>query len=73
MIDGVRSLVPILKKEITAQRIIRGIEQNKTFLRLPSIIYTLPVLKGLLPVPLFDLIVGRILGVYKTMQGFKAK
>ena len=73
MINGVKSLVPILKKEVTAQRIIHAIERNKTFLRLPTIIYTLPILKGILPVPMFDIIVGKILGVYGTMKGYKEK
>jgi all-trans-retinol dehydrogenase (NAD+) len=70
MIPGVKSLIPIIEKEEAAQKIIKGIEQNKIFIRFPKIVYILPFLKGVLPVHFFDFVMGRIFGVYKTMNTF---
>lgn len=73
MFEGVKSIIPIVKPEKAVRKIIRGIECNKTFVRMPWLIYTLPMVKGILPLGLFDLIVGKGLGVYKTMEHFKGR
>lgn len=74
MFNGVRSpIIPILKPLPVAQAIIQGIKKDKPFVRLPSIINFLPLVKGLLPLRLFDLVVGHWLGVYKSMEHFKGR
>lgn len=74
MFSGVTSpVIPILKPLPVAQAIIKGIKKNKPFVRLPSIINLLPLVKGLLPLRLFDLVVGKWLGVYKSMDQFKGR
>jgi len=73
MIPGVKSLIPIIDKEKAAQKIIWGIERNRTFVRFPEIVYILPFLKGILPIPWFDFLMGKIFGVYKTMNTFSGK
>lgn len=73
MFDGVKSIIPIQKPEPTARKIIRAIEKNKAFIRMPWLVYTLPLVKGLFPLGLFDWFVGRVLGVYKTMEHFKGR
>lgn len=73
MFDGVKSLIPIQKAEKATQKIIKGIERNRTFVRVPLIVYTLPLIKGLFPTRLFDWFVGNVLGVYKTMEHFKGR
>jgi all-trans-retinol dehydrogenase (NAD+) len=73
MIGGLKSLIPVVKKQVAAHKIVRGIENNKRFVRIQAIVYTLPFLKGILPVPWFDLIVGKGLGVYNTMDNFNGK
>lgn len=70
MIPGVKSLIPIIEKEEAAQKIIKGIERNKIYIRFPGIVYMLPFLKGVLPVHWFEFIMGKIFGVYKTMNTF---
>jgi short-subunit dehydrogenase len=73
MFDGVKSLIPIQNPEKATRKIIKGIERNRAFVRVPLIIYTLPLIKGLLPTIMFDWFVGKVLGVYKTMEHFKGR
>lgn len=75
MFDGVKTsvFIPINKPDTAAQKIIRAIEKDKLFVRMPSIVYILPFVKGILPTRAFDLIVGRFLKVYKTMDEFTGR
>ncbi len=75
MFDGVKSsiFVPINKPVPAVRKIIRGIEKNKLHVRMPLIVYTLQLFKGVLPTRVFDLIVGRFLKVYKTMDEFTGR
>lgn len=74
MFHGVTSpIIPILKPEATAAKIIRAIERNRILLRMPGLVYTLPLARGLLPTRVFDLVVGRYLGIYSSMGGFEGR
>ena len=74
MFDGVTSnVIPIVDPNIAAEKIIRGIEKDTLFVRMPGIVYTLPFIKGILPTRWFDLIVGKWMGVYKSMNDFKGR
>ena len=75
MFDGIKTspLLPILDPEAAAGKIIKGIENNRLFVRMPAIIYCLLFVKGILPVRWFDVMVGKWLGIYKTMNDFKGR
>jgi all-trans-retinol dehydrogenase (NAD+) len=75
MFDGVRTnfLFPTQKPEKAASKIIRGIRKNKVFVRMPFMVYSVPFFKGILPTKWFDLIVGKGLGVYESMNSFKGR
>lgn len=74
MFAGVRSpIVPILKPERVARKIIRGIEKDRIILRSPWIIYTLPFVKGILPKRMLDLLIGKGFGIYHSMDKFKGR
>lgn len=74
MFDGVKSnIIPIINPEVAAKKIINGIEKNKLVVRMPNIIYALLFIKGILPIRLFDKIVGKWLGIYKSMNQFKGR
>lgn len=75
MFDGVRTnfLIPRVKPESAAERIIRGIENNRIFVRMPFMVYAIPFVKGILPARWFDVLVGKGLGVYKTMSTFTGR
>ena len=71
MFEGVRSrFIPILKPAPAARKIIRAIERDRILLRMPRLIYALPLIKGLLPTRLFDIVVGRLMGIYASMNHF---
>ncbi|MCD4833615.1 MAG: SDR family oxidoreductase [Bacteroidales bacterium] len=72
MFDGVKSpIIPIVKPETAANKIIKAIKKNRIFIRMPWLVYTLFFIKGILPVRWFDFIIGKGFGVYKSMNEFK--
>jgi short-subunit dehydrogenase len=73
MFDGVRSLVPILKPEKVAHKVIRGIEHNRIFVSMPWSVHFVRFSQGLLPIWLFDWFVGGVMGIYKTMDHFTGR
>ncbi|QYX57275.1 SDR family oxidoreductase [Roseovarius sp. SCSIO 43702] len=74
MFDGVKSpVIPILKPAPVASRIVRAIERDRVFLRMPAIVNILPLVRGILPVRLFDIVVGRFFGIYESMTEFTGR
>jgi all-trans-retinol dehydrogenase (NAD+) len=74
MFDGVRSpIVPILKPEKVARKIIRGIEQNRLFVSMPWSVHFVRLSQGLLPFRAYDWFAGKVLGIYKTMEHFEGR
>ncbi|GHV35998.1 oxidoreductase [Bacteroidia bacterium] len=73
MFDGIKSRLPILKPEKVARKIIRAVEKNRRFLSMPFSYNFVRLCEGILPVRLFDIIIGKWLGVYKTMDEFKGR
>lgn len=74
MFAGVRSpVVPILKPEKVVRRIIRGIERNRMIISMPWTMHFVRFSQGIMPIRLFDWFVGRVLGVYKTMDHFTGR
>jgi short-subunit dehydrogenase len=71
MFDGVKSRIPILNPEKVATRIIKAIENNRIILSMPWSMHFVRFSQGALPISLFDWFVGKILGIYKTMDHFK--
>ncbi len=70
MFAGVRSRIPILKPEKAARKIISGIEKNRIYVSMPWTVHFVRFSQGILPIAVFDWFVGKILGVYKTMEHF---
>lgn len=74
MFEGVKSsIVPIVKPEVAVKKIIKGLEHNQRYVRMPGIIYWVPLFKGILPASLFDLVVGKWFGMYRSMDDFKGR
>jgi all-trans-retinol dehydrogenase (NAD+) len=74
MFCGVRSpVIPILRPEYVADRIIAAIKSDRILLRLPWLLNFVPLLRGLLPARWFDKIGGQWLGIYHTMDEFKGR
>ena len=78
MFDGVKSKVfPLLKPEKVAKRIIGAIEGDRKFLMLmpwiPKAYHVMRMLQALLPMRVFDWLVGDVLGIYHTMDNFTGR
>lgn len=75
MFRGVKSrfplLLPILKEDIVARRVIDAIRRDRRRLFMPPIVYLIPPMR-LLPVGLFDWIAS-FLGVNASMDEFKGR
>lgn len=72
MFAGVKTplMLPILDPEKAVNKIIKAIENNRLFVRMPLLVNFLPFVRGILPARVFDWFAGRILGVYESMAGF---
>ena len=72
MFAGVKTrfplLLPILKEDRVAAKIVRAVQLNRRRLFMPPMVYTTPPMR-LLPVPLFDL-VSDLFGVNACMDDF---
>ena len=75
MFRGVRSrfpwLLPILKEEVVAERIVQAIRRNRARVCMPPLVYLVPLLR-ILPVRLFDAI-ATLLGVNSAMDEFAGR
>lgn len=71
MFDGVKSIIPILKPEKTARRIIRAIENERKILSMPWGIHLVRLAQGFFPIWFFDWLIGKVFGIYNTMDHFK--
>lgn len=76
MFDGVKSrfsfLLPILKEEKVAEGVIKAIEKDRARLMMPPLVYAVPLMRGLLPPKLFDM-VSNLLGINASMEQFKGR
>ncbi len=74
MFDGVKSpVIPILKPEYVAKRVIRAIEGNKSFKGIPFGFHFIRFWQFLLPTKVFDWLFGEVMGIYHTMDAFTGR
>ncbi len=74
MFDGVKSpVIPILKPEYVAKRVIRAIERNKSFKGIPFGFHFIRFWQFLLPTRLFDWFFGEVMGIYHAMDAFTGR
>lgn len=74
MFDGVKSrLIPILKPEPTAERIMKAIETGRKLLAMPMPYWLIRVSQGIMPLAIYDWIMQNVLGIYDTMKEFKGR
>ncbi len=74
MFDGVRSrIIPILKPEYAAKRIIRAIEKNISFCGIPFGFHFIRFWQAILPVRVFDWFFGEVFGIYHAMDDFTGR
>ena len=74
MFDGVKSrIIPILKPEYVAKRIIRAIERNRSFRGIPFGFHFIRFWQAILPVRVFDWFFGKVFGIYHAMDEFTGR
>lgn len=73
MFDGVRSrIIPILKPEWVAKKILNAIEKNKKISSWPLGYHIIRTLQALLPLRALDLLC-KVLGIYNALDHFKGR
>lgn len=74
MFDGVKSrIIPVLKPEYVAKRVIRAIEKNKAFRGIPFGFHFIRFWQAILPTRVFDFFFGKVFGIYHTMDQFTGR
>ena len=74
MFDGVKSpLIPILKPEYVARRVIRAIERNTSFKGIPFGFHFIRFWQFILPTRIFDFFFGKVFGIYHAMDNFTGR
>ncbi len=74
MFNGVKAplLLPWLKPETIVRKIIRGVECNSAFVKEPFVVKYVDLLKGILPLKIFN-IISKVLGVSTSMTHWKGR
>lgn len=75
MFDGAKSglLVPLLEPEHVVNEVWKGMRKGTAFVVLPKTVLINETLKGILPTGVRDLVIGKIVGIHKTMDEFKGR
>ncbi len=74
MFNGVKSpIIPILKPEYVAKRIIKAIERNKSFKGIPFGFHFIRFWQFILPTRIFDWFFGEVMGIYHAMDAFTGR
>ena len=74
MFNGVKSrIIPILKPEYVAKRIIRAVEKNKIFRGIPFGFHFIRFWQTVLPIRIFDWFFGEVIGIYHAMDEFTGR
>ena len=73
MFEGAKAplMTPIIEPEPFVQMVWESMKKGKVVVRSPWTVYLVAIMKGILPIRLFDFIFGNIFGVYKSMDEFK--
>ena len=74
MFDGVKSrIIPILKPEYVAKKVVKAIEKNKIFKGIPFGFHFIRFWQTVLPVKIFDFFFGKVFGIYHAMDKFTGR
>lgn len=74
MFDGVKSrIIPILKPEYVARKVLNAIERNVSFKGIPFGFHFIRFWQAILPTRIFDWLFGDVFGIYHTMDNFTGR
>lgn len=72
MFEGVEAplLAPLLEPEEITDQIIKAVKNNEIEVKAPWAVNLIPILRGIMPTRLFDLLIGKGLNIYNSMANF---
>ncbi|MDX1904724.1 MAG: SDR family NAD(P)-dependent oxidoreductase, partial [Thermonemataceae bacterium] len=75
MFEGVEAplLAPLLEPEDITNQIISAVKSNEIEVKAPWSVHLIPILRGIMPTRIFDLVVGKGLNIYDSMANFVGK
>ena len=74
MFDGVKSrIIPILKPEYVARKVLNAIERNVSFKGIPFGFHFIRFWQAILPTRIFGWLFGDVFGIYHTMDNFTGR
>ncbi|WP_269938402.1 SDR family oxidoreductase [Arthrobacter sp. HY1533] len=75
MFEGARGplLTPLLEPEAVTERVWRAMKEGTPMLLMPWTVQLSKALRGILPLPVWDVVAGRVFGVYKSMENFTGR
>lgn len=75
MFEGARGplLTPLMEPEAVTERVWRAMKEGTPMLMMPWTVKLSTALRGVLPVAAWDVVAGRVFGVYKSMEHFTGR
>ncbi len=75
MFEGARGplLTPLMEPEAVTQRVWRAMKEGTPVLMMPWTVKLSTALRGVLPIKAWDVVAGRVFGVYKSMEHFTGR
>lgn len=75
MFEGAKSapMLPLLEPEDVCAKVWRAMRKGRPLLVMPKSVLLSETMKGVLPLPLRDLVAGRLIGVHRTMEDFTGR
>ncbi|WP_218712325.1 SDR family oxidoreductase [Arthrobacter sp. BF1] len=75
MFDGARGplLTPLMEPEAVTERVWRAMKEGTPILMMPWTVKLSSALRGVLPTAAWDVVAGRVFGVYKSMEHFTGR
>ena len=75
MFEGAKGplLTPLMTPEYVVNKVWAGMKAGKAMLLMPWTVHLSKVLRGLLPIKLWDFIADKVFGVYRSMDEFRGR
>ena len=75
MFDGAKGplLTPLMKPDAVVARVWRAMKRGTPQLMMPAMVPVSKVFRGILPLPVWDFLAGRVFRVYSSMDGFTGR
>lgn len=75
MFEGARGplLTPLMEPAVVTERVWRAMKEGTPMLMMPWTVKLSTALRGVLPIAAWDVVAGRVFGVYKSMEHFTGR